>query len=100
MEASMNPQVTFDSIESGQEFLALFAEIIVETKRDIEADLQREKNLNGSRRFEALEIIASSLETLEDHMKKSRRILNDLRSLRRVLCGERADKAVDARPES
>lgn len=96
----MNHEVAFDSIESAQEFVTLFAQVVLETKRDIEADIQREMNSNFSRRLEALQIIVYSLGTLELHLKKSRRILNDLRSLRRLLLGERNNGALAARPKS
>ncbi len=79
----------FDSIESAHEFVVLLAETVVEAKRDIEADVQREMNTNFPRRLEALRIALLNLEKLEFHMNKSRRILNDLRSLRRLLLGER-----------
>jgi len=86
----MNHEVLFDSIESAQEFLSLFAEVVLETKRNIQAYVQGESTSNILRRLEALQIIASLLEKLEIDVKQSRRILNDLRSLRRLLLGERA----------
>jgi len=96
----MNHEVAFDSIESAHEFLTLFAQVVLDTKRDIEAHLQREVSTNFSRRFEALQIIAYLLDTLEADMKKSCRILNDLRSLRRLLYGERSDGTMAVRPKS
>lgn len=93
----MNHEVTFDSIESAHEFLALFTQVVLETKRDIEAHLQREMSSNSSRRLEAVQIIAYLLETLEIDAKSSCRILNDLRSLRRLLLGERAGAAMVVR---
>lgn len=97
----MKHEVTFDSIESAHEFLALFSQVVVETKREIEAYLQKEMSLNTSRRLEALQIIAYLLETLDSDVASSRRILNDLRSLRRLLLGERASGTIAAaRPMS
>jgi len=87
----MNHDVAFDSIESTHEFLTLVAQVVLEAKRDIGALLQREMGSNFSRRLEALQVIVYLLETLEIDIKKSRRILNDLRSLRRLLLGERAN---------
>ena len=87
----MNHEVAFDSIESTHEFLTLVAQVVLEAKRDIGAHLQREMSSSFSRRLEALQIIVYLLETLEIDIKKSRRILNDLRSLRRLLLGERAN---------
>lgn len=90
----MNREHAFDSIESAHEFVTLVSQVVLDTKRDIEADLQREMRSNASnfsRRVEALQIVAHCLVTLERHMRESRRILNDLRSLRRLLSGERAN---------
>ena len=39
-DAAMNHEVPFDSIESAHEFVTLVAQVALETKRDIEADLQ------------------------------------------------------------
>ena len=99
-KAAMNHEVTFDSVESANEFVTLVAQVALETKRDIEADLQRAITSNFPRRVEALQIIAHSLDTLEMHMKQSRRILNDLRSLRRLLLGERANGTMAVPPKS
>jgi hypothetical protein len=82
----------FDSIESAHEFLALLAETVREAKRDVEADVQRETSSEFPRRLEALRTALYSMEKLEVHMNKSRRILNDLRSLRRLLFDERTAK--------
>ena len=96
----MNHEVLFDSIESAQEFLSLFAEVVLETKRNIQAYVQGESTSNILRRLEALQIIASLLEKLEIDVKQSRRILNDLRSLRRLLLGERANGTMAVPPKS
>lgn len=89
----------FDSIESAHDFVILLSETVVETKRDIGADIQRESNGNASRRLEALRIASYSLDRLEAHLNRSRRILNDLRTLRRLLFHERAS-AVPKKPQA
>ena len=83
----------FDSIESAHDFVILLSETVTETKRDIDADIQRESNGNTSRRLEALRIASYSLERLDSHLNRSRRILNDLRTLRRLLFQERTSVA-------
>ncbi len=96
------PQVSgspFDSIESAHGFVALLAEVVSETKRDIDADIQREQSGKSSRRLDALRIACYSLEKLEAHMSSSCRILNDLRSLRRLLFEERSRPAAHAEPK-
>ena len=80
----------FDSIESAHDFVSLFADSVADAKRDIESDIQRELKSNAPRRMDALRLAAYNLEKLELHLNKSRRILNDLRSLRRLLFEERA----------
>ena len=82
----------FDSIESAHEFVVLLAETVREAKRDVEADVQRESGSQFPRRLDALRTALYSMERLELHMNKSRRILNDLRSLRRLLLEERTAK--------
>jgi hypothetical protein len=80
----------FESIESAHDFIGLFADSVADAKRDIENDMQRELKTNAPRRLVALQLAAYNLEKLELHLNKSRRILNDLRSLRRLLFEERA----------
>jgi hypothetical protein len=79
----------FDSIESAHEFVALLVETVHEAKRDVEADLQLESSSQFPRRLDALRTALYCMEKLELHMNTSRRILNDLRSLRRLLFEER-----------
>jgi hypothetical protein len=94
----MNREHPFDSIESAHEFVALLAEVALEAKCDIDTDIERETSSNVSRRLEALQIVAYKLGTLEHLLTKSRRILNDLRSLRRLLFEERTSGALAVRP--
>ncbi len=84
----------FGSIESAQEFLGLLAEAVAETKQDVANDIQDCGNSNGSRRTEALKIAAYDLEVLEYHIYRSKRLLNDLRMLRRILLEQRGVPAV------
>ncbi len=84
----------FESIESAHEFVTLLAATVGEAKRDVEADVQRESGVDSPRRLEALRTALYSMEKLEQHMNQSRRILNDLRSLRRLLFDERSARAI------
>jgi hypothetical protein len=86
----------FDSIESAHEFVALLAETVHDAKCDVEADIQRESDSAAPRHLDALRTTLYSMEKLELHMNKSRRILNDLRSLRRLLFEERTAKPASA----
>lgn len=79
----------FDSIESAHAFLTLLRESVVEARRELEMDLQRVSNSDSSRRLDALRVAAYNAEKLEFHLNRSSRLLNDLRSLRRLLLEER-----------
>ncbi len=79
---------TFASIESAQEFLALLAEAISETRRDVDAEIQRDE-AGDPRRTDALKIASYDLEVLEHHIYRSKRLLNDLRKVRRLLLEQR-----------
>jgi|SRR5271165_346807 len=83
----------FGSIEDAHDFMTLMAQTVFETKLEIEADVQRESSSNYPRRAEALKLTLYTLSRLEFHMQRSQRILNDLRTLRRLLFEERAVSA-------
>ncbi|MFI5107255.1 MAG: hypothetical protein ACHP78_00245 [Terriglobales bacterium] len=80
----------FDSIESAYDFFRLLSDAVAEAKCELEGQIRRESSSKSSRRLDALRIAAYSLQKLELHTNHSRRILNDLRSLRRLLFEERA----------
>jgi len=81
----------FETLESAHNFVALLAETVAEAKRELERDLQREAA--PSRRLDALRIAAYNIDKLELHLKRSRRILNDLRAVRRLLFEERDNRS-------
>jgi hypothetical protein len=87
-------ETPFDSIESAHDFVSLLSEAVAQTRQDIEADIQRESGGKSPRRLEALRVASYNLEKLEIQMTKSGRILNDLRSLRRLLFEERKPASV------
>lgn len=80
----------FETIESAQEFLDLLIEAVEESRRDMTAEIALAERSPEERRLEALRLVAMKLDKLELHMTKSRRILSDLRMLRRLLLGERS----------
>ncbi len=77
----------FETLESARDFVALLAETVAEAKQELERDVQRESA--PSRRLDALRIAAYNVDKLQLHLNQSRRILNDLRTLRRLLFEER-----------
>jgi hypothetical protein len=85
----------FDTIESAQEFLGLLREAVDEAKHNADADIVAEGDLRSPRRIDAVRLVVYKLEKLEQHIKASCRLLNDLRTLRRLLLEERSESAVD-----
>ena len=96
----MNPafESPFASIEDAHEYLTLLTQTIFETRLEIEEDVQRESHENHPRRADALKLAVYTLARLEFHMHRSRRLLNDLRTLRRLLFEERTLIALTQRP--
>ena len=83
----------FESLESAHDFVALLAETVNETKKELEHDVHRE--LSPSRRLDALRVALYSVDKLELHVSRTSRILNDLRTLRRLLFEERSEVEPD-----
>jgi flavin-dependent dehydrogenase len=68
----------------------LLVEAIAEAKSEIATDLDAATQAKSERRLQALQIVQFKLDKLEQHLKTSSRLLNDLRTLRRLLLDERA----------
>lgn len=87
---SYQAETPFDSIEGSHEYVAMLAESLAEARRDVEAEIHAAEREGADRRKEALLLVSYNLAKLNLHITTSRRILNDLRSLRRLLLAERA----------
>jgi len=88
---SRPPQSPFDSVENAHDYVRLLVEAIVEAKSEIAADLETAAPAQPERRVEALRLVQFKLDKLEKHLESSSRLLNDLRTLRRLLFDERPD---------
>ena len=86
---SYQAETPFDSIEGSHEYVALLAEALDEARRDVEAEMAAAERERADRRKEALLLVSYNLAKLHLHITTSRRILNDLRTLRRLLLAER-----------
>jgi hypothetical protein len=86
----------FETIEGAQEYLKLLHAAVLEARQDIEGDVRTQVAVEPRRRLEALRLVLYKLEQLEKHVKTSHRLLNDLRTLRRLLLEERAARAEEA----
>jgi hypothetical protein len=79
----------FDSVENAQEYFKLLAETLLEVETEIEGELRAAHAAKSMRRVEALHLVLFKLRKLEEHVKACSPLLNDLRSLRRLLLNER-----------
>jgi hypothetical protein len=82
-------ETPFDSIEGSYQYVDMLAEAIEEARRDVEAEVTLAETERADRRKQGLLLVSYNLAKLEGHIASSRRILNDLRTLRRVLLSER-----------
>lgn len=87
---NLSAQDAFDTIESAHDFVALLAETVAEAKQTLELDVQRESSSCFPRRLDTLRLAQYTLAKLEIHVNRTSRILNDLRTLRRLLFEERS----------
>ena len=88
-------ETPFDSIEGSHEYVALLAEAIEEARQEIESEVAAAGGDEAARRKEALLLVSYNLTKLKIHITASRRILNDLRTLRRLLLAERGMAAAE-----
>ena len=88
----------FESIEGAYEYVSLLAEAALEARHDIAQERATARTDGAGRREQALQLAAYKLSQLGVHLNSSRRLLNDLRTLRRLLAGEREGAAEPAHP--
>jgi hypothetical protein len=86
-------QTPFDSVENAQQYVRLLLDAILEAKQEIDADLGATTDARLQRRLQALQLVQFKLDKLAHHLHSSSRLLNDLRTLRRLLLEERAEPA-------
>jgi hypothetical protein len=86
---SYQPETPFDNIEGSHEYVALLADALEEARRDVEVEIAAAVREGAERRKQALLLVSYNLAKLNLHITTSRRILNDLRTLRRLLLAER-----------
>jgi hypothetical protein len=89
VSVSKEAETPFDNIEGSHEYVALLAEALDEARRDVEAEIALADREAADRRKQALLLVGYNLAKLNLHITSSRRILNDLRTLRRLLLAER-----------
>ncbi len=85
------PATPFDSLEGALEYVGLLREALEEARSAIAEDVAAARVEGATRRVEALQLVTYKLDRLSQHVGASRRLLNDLRTLRRLLLGEREE---------
>jgi hypothetical protein len=93
-------QTPFDTVENAQQYVRLLVETISEARSEVAADLNLASRAKSDRRVQALQLVHFKLDKLEQHLKTSSRLLNDLRTLRRLLFEERAESQAVAVPKA
>jgi hypothetical protein len=83
------PETPFDNIESAHEYVGLLCEALREARDGLEQDVAEARSEGATRRLEALQIVSHKLDGLSRHLETSHRLLNDLRTLRRLLLRQR-----------
>ena len=83
-------EAPFDNLESARQYVALLCEAVEDARRGVEWDVTLAQDEGATRRVEALQLVNYKLDRLKYHLDNSRRLLNDLRTLRRLLLGERS----------
>ena len=83
------PRLPFDTVEGAHDYVKLLAEAIAEAEASVADDIAVARTQGASRRVDALQLVAFKLQKLQGHVTSSRRLLNDLRKLRRLLLDER-----------
>jgi hypothetical protein len=79
----------FVNIESALEYVNQLLEATHEAQGQVKGEILRAADPQLARRKHALQLVNYNLDKLSSHITASRRILNDLRTLRRLLLEER-----------
>jgi hypothetical protein len=78
-------ETPFDNIESAREYVNQLLAATHEAQAEIETELHRAMDPELARRQQALQLVKYKLSQLASHISASRRVLNDLTKLRRLL---------------
>jgi hypothetical protein len=79
----------FENIESAHEYVSLLLEALDEASATIGQEIGAPSEMAKDRQLDALRLVDYKLKALERHLTSSRRLLTDLRTLRRYLFHER-----------
>jgi hypothetical protein len=83
----------FGSIEGAAEYLGGLLEAVDEAQADLKAEALLAASTGAERREQAIQLATYKLSQLKGHLTTSHRLLNDLRTIRRLLFAERQIEA-------
>ena len=86
----------FNTIESAHEFLGFLGEAIDHALSEVQKELSACVGLQEQRRLDAWRVVFHTTTKLSSHVATSRRLLNDLRTLRNLLHRDADDALCDA----
>ena len=75
----------FETLESAHEYVRLLHRQVAEAYGDVEGEVAAALSTGATRRVDALRLVLYKLHQLDAHLTGSSRLLNDLRTLRRLL---------------
>lgn len=93
MSKETRSDTTFGSIEGAAEYLGLLLESVNEARVDLEAEAALSSAPGMERRRQAIQLAVYKLAQLKQHLTTSHRLLNDLRTIRRLLFAQRQQTA-------
>jgi hypothetical protein len=85
----------FDNIESAYEYVSLLREALDEAYASIQDETAVAQSAEATRRIDAFRLVEYKLNKLRQHLLASQVLLNDLRTLRRLLLQERDSDATE-----
>ncbi|HEY2944042.1 MAG TPA: hypothetical protein VGN09_16530 [Vicinamibacteria bacterium] len=96
MNKEIRADTTFGSIEGAADYLGLLLESVNEARTDLEAETVLASAAGAERRQQAIQLATYKLSQLKQHLTTSHRLLNDLRTIRRLLFAERQPAGFEA----
>jgi hypothetical protein len=100
MSKARPADTTFGSIEGAAEYLGLLLESVNEARVDLAAESALSSAPGMERRREAIQLAVYKLSQLKQHLATSHRLLNDLRTIRRLLFAERQTAPLEGAAEA
>jgi hypothetical protein len=92
-------ETNFGSIEGAAEYMGRLLEAVNEAHEDLKGEALLAASTGAERREQAIQLATYKLSQLKNHLTTSHRLLNDLRTIRRLLFAERQTEAPASGPE-